>query len=351
MKVLHLPTSVGNHGYSLAVAERRLGLDSKSLIIGENSFSFRGDIQIECGSGFKKIIPSFGAFFQYRKGYDLYHFNSGHTLVDFASAGLDLLDLPFYRGKKIFTFNGSDARQLVDVSENKYTPFVNSGSPPVNGLPYRRKKTRIEKIKKFADFCYVLNPDLMRFVGPDRSEFLPYIKYISYELGNQEYKVNTDQEFTIVHAPTNRFIKGTEYLIRAVKELKKKYSLKLILVEGMTHRKALEAYMQADVVVDQLRLGWYGGIAVEAMKMKKPVVCFINRNDLVNVPKDMSVALLDTVIEANIDNIKEVIEKLLVDRASLLSHSKNSWDYVNTYHDPDVLIKRVVKKYEEVLST
>lgn len=44
MKVLHLPTSVGNHGYCCALAERRLNIDSQSLVVGVNVSGSYSDI-------------------------------------------------------------------------------------------------------------------------------------------------------------------------------------------------------------------------------------------------------------------------------------------------------------------
>ncbi len=47
------------------------------------------------------------------------------------------------------------------------------------------------------------------------------------------------------------------------------------LVEGLRHEEAVRAYEQADILVDQLLVGWYGGVAVEFMALGKPVVCFL----------------------------------------------------------------------------
>ena len=50
-------------------------------------------------------------FLKVRNKYDVFHFNYGSTLVDFMNYGVHFWDLPFYKGKKIITYNGCDARQ------------------------------------------------------------------------------------------------------------------------------------------------------------------------------------------------------------------------------------------------
>ena len=53
------------------------------------------------------------------------------------------------------------------------------------------------------------------------------------------------------------------------------------------HAEAMKLYAQADLVIDQLLAGWYGGFAVETMAMGKPVVCYIRAEDLQFVPPAM----------------------------------------------------------------
>ena len=41
--------------------------------------------------------------------------------------------------------------------------------------------------------------------------------------------------------------------------------------------KALKIYEEADIVIDQVLIGWYGGFGVEVMKMGKPLAVYIRR--------------------------------------------------------------------------
>ena len=47
-------------------------------------------------------------------------------------------------------------------------------------------------------------------------------------------------------------------------------------IEGVPNAEARLRYAAADVVVDQLRIGWYGMFAIESMALAKPVVVHLD---------------------------------------------------------------------------
>ena len=80
-----------------------------------------------------------------------------------------------------------------------------------------------------------------------------------------------------MHAPSHRGVKGTERVVEAVEQLRGEgIPLELELVEGRPHAEARKAYERADILVDQLLVGWYGAVAVELMALGRPVVCFMD---------------------------------------------------------------------------
>src|SRR5204862_6492338 len=77
----------------------------------------------------------------------------------------------------------------------------------------------------------------------------------------------------IAHAPSKRAVKGTDDVLAAVDSLRARGApVELDLIEGVPNREACLRYAAADIVIDQLRVGWYGVLAVEAMARAKPVV-------------------------------------------------------------------------------
>jgi len=77
---------------------------------------------------------------------------------------------------------------------------------------------------------------------------------------------------TIVHAPNHRAMKGTEFVIAACGQLRAEgLQAELRLLEGMTNAEVRRAMAEADIVVEQLLLG-YGLNAMEGMSLGKPVI-------------------------------------------------------------------------------
>lgn len=76
----------------------------------------------------------------------------------------------------------------------------------------------------------------------------------------------------IAHSPTDRWLKGTDAVLEAVERLADRgLPVELDLIEGVTWQECLARKAQADILVDQLRLG-YGLSAIEAWGMGIPVV-------------------------------------------------------------------------------
>ena len=88
---------------------------------------------------------------------------------------------------------------------------------------------------------------------------------------NSSYKNNT---LKVLHAPNHRKIKGTEFFISAINELKSEgYPIELILLEKVSNEEIKKIMSSVDIVADQLIVGWYAMFALEAMSMEKPVLC------------------------------------------------------------------------------
>ena len=98
----------------------------------------------------------------------------------------------------------------------------------------------------------------------------------------------TTGPITILHAPTDPAKKGTRFVVDAVARLQRHHPIRFVQVSNLPHAEALKLYPQADLVIDQLLAGWYGGFAVELMAMGKPVACYIRDEDLQFVPPAMA---------------------------------------------------------------
>jgi len=352
MRVLHLPTLVGGMAWGLAQGERRLGLDSKVLTTQEHFLSYPYDISLRWDKkgAMGRFISSLRAFLKYRNKFDVFHFNYGSTLIDFRTYGIFHWDLPFYpKDKKIvFTYNGCDARQKyktikrVDIAscheKDCYGGICNDKGRD------RMRENRINIVSKYAQNIFAVNPDLLYFLPENISSFLPYTIAAWYDIETVPYKIG--RTIKIVHSPTDRSAKGSQYILQALENLKKRFDIEIVLVENIPYQEALRDYEKADLIIDQVLTGWYGAAAVEAMKMGKPVGVYIREEDLQFIPKEMAKDLKETIININPNNIESILEEYLENPQRLYFKSQASSEYVHKWHDP-VYVAGITKSFYE----
>jgi glycosyltransferase involved in cell wall biosynthesis len=78
----------------------------------------------------------------------------------------------------------------------------------------------------------------------------------------------------ILHTPNHRGVKGTEFLIKAVDDLRAQgLQVELVLAEQRTNDQVRELMQQTDILADQLLLSGYGLAAIEGMAVGLPVIC------------------------------------------------------------------------------
>jgi hypothetical protein len=112
-------------------------------------------------------------------------------------------------------------------------------------------------------------------IAPDRTHWLPQA-YSASELQSYRGQREDDGVLRVAHAPTNRAIKSTAALIRAVDNLRAQgMAIELDIIEKVSNTECLRRKGMADVFVDQLVLG-YGCNAIEAWGMGLPVIAGVD---------------------------------------------------------------------------
>ena len=143
-----------------------------------------------------------------------------------------------------------------------------------HGTMFRtRPDYHLKALKEYRATAIVSTVDLWA-IAPEQTTWIPQ----AYELSElQAYrKPIQDGIFRIAHAPTNRAIKGTASLERAVRRLQTDgVNVELDIIERQNNVRCLTRKGTADVFVDQMLLG-YGCNAVEAWGMGIPVIAGID---------------------------------------------------------------------------
>lgn len=348
--ILHCPSDVGGNPWGLSRAERELGLQSDMVVFNQQWFGYNNDINLNLDAS-PVLIKDFKRFRFYKSvldKYDVFHFNFGRSILDYPFSGLfNYIDLPELkrRGKKvIMTFQGCDAR-LKQYCRNNFETSACAECKVwyCNRISDAMKKRRLSKISKYSDGIFVLNPDLKHFL-PD-AEFLPYasVDLNHWRPAEKDPSGEIDECVTVLHAPSNRSIKGTEHIIQACKALEKEgWPVRLALAENVPHSEMKAVYASADIFVDQLLVGWYGAAAVEAMSLGKPAVCYLRESDLTWLPFRDSIP----VVNATRDTIYDTLLHLLEDRDRLKNIGMRSRAYVEEVHDPVKIARQLKRMYE-----
>ncbi|MFC5354312.1 glycosyltransferase [Azospirillum himalayense] len=143
-----------------------------------------------------------------------------------------------------------------------------------------------------------------------------------------------DAPVRIVHAPNHRTIKGTPHVVAAVERLREEgIPVELTIVEAAANQTVLEQMARADIVVDQLVIGWYAMVAIEAMALGKPVVCYI-RPDLHALYVGAGVLAGDELplVMANPETLADALRPLIADRERRRALGVKGQAYVRDRH-------------------
>ena len=115
-------------------------------------------------------------------------------------------------------------------------------------------------------------------------------------------------------------------------------SVRLDLVEGVTREESLARLAQADIAIDQLKVGWYGGFAVEAMSLGKPVLCHIKDD----APGDNPFGDELPIVRTGPETLADDLEALLGDADRRAKIATAGRAFVERRHDPRTVARSVL---------
>jgi glycosyltransferase involved in cell wall biosynthesis len=238
---------------------------------------------------------------------DVFHFYFGHTLVP---RRLQFPLLRAARRKSVLHYLGSDIR----------------GKPP-RELAWGKR----------ADAEIVGSWDAHRWV-PEAHVVPPGIDLTRYEAAPPP----ENDRVRVAHAPSNRAKKGTDAVIAACDEL----GLQLDLIEGVKHDEARRRYARADVIVDQLVVGWYGLFAIESMATARPVLTFLHDDAVAKTEHAFHVQV--PIVNATKETLVEKLRPLVDSAERRRELGERGREYVERVHDMDVIGERLVEIYESL---
>ena len=100
-------------------------------------------------------------------------------------------------------------------------------------------------------------------------------------------------------------------------------------------------------MIDQLRIGWYGMLAIESMALAKPVVVHLDEEAAAETEEAFGLEL--PLVRASETDLEDVLAGLIERRETLPEHGRRSRAYVERVHAHTEVARQVLEIYERVM--
>ena len=237
--------------------------------------------------------------------FDVYHFESG---MDFLKNESFVKDLKKKNKKIICHYHGEDLRSR--------------GVMPM--------------IDKVSDLNLTNELDLL-----DRHPNLKYL-FLPFETSKFNVKKSLNNNLRVGHAPTNRFYKGSNHIIRVCEKLKLEGKIEFDLIENVTNEEALNRKRKLDLFIDQVgdKGGWgYGMNSIESLSMG---ICTLTEMNQVyeDFIKD------HPFVNINEKSLESMLTNLVGNHESILLKGSQGKTWVSKYHDINNVADELYKYYK-----
>jgi len=344
LRIAHGFGGAAGQPFSTAMAQRELGAKSDAILLFNTKYGYRCHHRYQVENDMDRLY----VLGRLLKKYDVFHLYGGRTIFFSWTPSVDkYLDLLLLRMNKkvvVMNFRGSEVRRHSMFKKyNRFNYVDENPSRVISKIPEKLQTELIEASANLASGMTVVDPELQDYVPG--SVVMP--RLIDIEASPQSCDGGNVSPL-VVHAPTRRGVKGTEFVESSVENLRKKgFNFRFQLLENLSNDELKEALLSADIVVDQLRIGWYGVLSVESMARGKAVISYI-REDLQDELRNVLGGDLP-VASANPDTIEGVLEELIVNAEKRASLGRRARFYCEMVHDSVKVGRKYLDYYESLL--
>lgn len=335
MKVLHLPS--GSDTGIITRTLRAQGIDATSCSFSSaNYYDYLADVRLNLNKYPKiKAKEIRKAYFEEAiKNYDVFHFHFGST---FLSDKSDLKILSEAGKKLIVHHRGSEVR-VLSKARSYNNPYVQTKK----SWPDEKIHANLKRLSAYIDFAIVPDEELKYYIKSYYKNIYVVPRTLNISQFKPQYPLSSDVPL-IVHAPSHREVKGTEFILKAIERLRRKgLKFEFVLIEKLPHVKALELYQRATIVIDQIRIGSYANLSMEAMAAGKVVVCYIRDDLRKQYPPELP------IVSANPDTIYDVLKGLLRRPKQWRKLGKQGRSYVEQNHSPEKAAQKLIRIYNKL---
>lgn len=334
-RVLHGTMEIANQMNAYCNGLAQAGLHARSLSYYPAYTRYHSDYVLnlaESGSTEEAVLRTRSLALDILPHFEVFHFHFATSLA------LDHADLPYLRDCRktvLMNFWGSECR--IREQAEKMNPFIR-----IKFSDDAQKIRKLEHLARFIDHAVVADHELATYVTP-------YFKQVhripqSVDISSIPYPgVNpNNRRPLLVHAPTSPEIKGSQEIIDSLNRLRSRLTFDFILVQNKSHEEAMALYQKADIIIDSIREGCYGILAIESMAMGKPVVGWISDLMLSHYPQGLP------IFRANPENLDARLEELILDGPLRARLGQAGREFALAHHDAATVGLKLAALYESI---
>lgn len=343
LRILHIaPYNTAGVPYTLVEAERSLGCHSRLITLHKHKFEYKEDICLDLplisfpGSLFLKNLvksnfskdnrqnnlPRLREYSSLEKPLFKLRDRYWGTRIDSFLNDFDIYDFDLYHLDGGVGFY-NDSRIIKQVSNRKKTIVAHYFGSDL------RTRGVISDINKLSTCNFT--------VEYDHLDLYPGINLVLLPFNFSEFKYEGEPGKTPViigHAPSNRANKGSNIIIDSLKNLQASYSFEMLIIENISHQKALELKSRCNLFIDQISDIGYGINAVESMGMGIPTFSSLAIEFKKRYPES-------PLIEISAENIKDQIIPFIKSAELRKMHGEKSKQWAMTNHESVKIVRKL----------
>ncbi|HKC69391.1 MAG TPA: glycosyltransferase, partial [Bacteroidia bacterium] len=350
-----------------ANALKKKNIVANTLMTGYFSISNKSDFDYY----FEELKEPFKNTFWYKLFFvfNIHNDYLNYKLFDFVVKKYDIFNIPFSGGilsntplkkqeaqilhalgaKVVTLAYGYDYFQYSRVLDPSYRHAIMANYPEMGRKEYQVN----DNYKYWAEHSDFLMGS-MATDGLGRWDMIP-VNFVTidtglWEISRKKSKANgVDGVVKISHSPNHRYVKGTEFIIDAVKKLKTEGILvELVLIEKKTNNEVREILQfEVDIHIEQLIYTGYALSAIEGMACGLPVITNEENELLTRILRRYSFLDECPVISATPENIIEILRCLIKNPHLRDELGMAGRKYVEKYHSEktaQVVFSKIIDK-------
>jgi hypothetical protein len=175
----------------------------------------------------------------------------------------------------------------------------------------------------FAGPCFVSTPDLL--------DFAPHASWLPVVVDSVPWR--SDRPLleaprpVVLHIPSNPHLKGSHFIDPAMQELHDKGLIEYRRTEGVPPEQMPALVADSDIVIDQVVLGLYSAMAVQAMFAGRVAVAHVHDHVRARVGQELP------ILEATPEDLQEVIVRAVEERDAMRALAARGNAFAHEVHD------------------